>query len=70
VTERQTVRKTASSVADRDEILSLLSDAARKGHVGAMRLLLEEHRRADEPTEAPSVIDELSKKRKKAAGGG
>jgi hypothetical protein len=53
-------------VADRDEILVLLSTAARKGHVGAMRLLLEEHRRADESApETPSVIDELSKKRKK-----
>jgi hypothetical protein len=36
-----------------------------------MRLLLEEHRRADESApETPSVIDELSKKRTKASAGG
>jgi hypothetical protein len=54
-------------IATRDEILGWLSDAARKGHVPAMRLLLEELRH-DESAQAAtsSVIDELSAKRKRA----
>jgi hypothetical protein len=55
-------------VADRGELLALLSEAARKGRVGAMRILLTELRRdADaEPTtpqHRPGVIDELATKR-------
>jgi hypothetical protein len=52
-------------IASRAEILGLLSDAARQGHVGAMRLLLEELRRdGEDQVSAPSVIDELARKRK------
>jgi hypothetical protein len=54
-------------IATRAEILTYLTAAARRGHVPAMRLLLEELRH-DEGDQAgsPSVIDELSAKRKKA----
>lgn len=62
------VRAEVSEVANRDEILQLLSVAARKGHVGAMRLLLEELRHdGTVPAAKPSVIDELAGKRAKAA---
>src|SRR5436309_15961485 len=54
-------------VATREQILVWLSQAAAGGHVGAMRLLLEEHRRVGEDTaETPSVIDELASKRAEA----
>ncbi len=53
-----------SEIATREEILGLLSDAARAGHVGAMRLLLEELRR-DGEAGSPDFIDELLKKREK-----
>ena len=53
-------------IADRGEILGLLSTAARKGHVGAMRLLLEELRRDNENPAEKSVIDELAAKREAA----
>jgi hypothetical protein len=54
-----------SEIATRAQILVWLSTAARKGHVPAMRLLLEELRRdaGDQPSTS-SVIDELSAKRK------
>jgi hypothetical protein len=56
------------AVADREELLVLLTQAARKGNVPAMRILLEESRRdgSDEATSA-GIIDELASKRKKAA---
>ena len=58
------VRAKAGKVADRDEVLLLLSTAARQGHVGAMRLLLEELRRdGDEGSPEADFIDELAKKR-------
>jgi hypothetical protein len=55
-------------IADRDEILRLLSAAARRGNVPAMRLLLEELRRDGEEHATPSIIDELASKRQEAAG--
>ena len=55
-------------IAKREEILGWLSDAGRAGHVGAMRLLLEELRHDSGEALAPSVIDELAAKRQKAAG--
>jgi hypothetical protein len=59
-----------SDVADREEILLLLSAAARRGNVPAMRLLLEEQRRDTEAPAGASVIDELATKRTQAAGVG
>jgi hypothetical protein len=56
-----------NEIADRDEILGLLSTAARKGNVPAMRLLLEEQRRDGDETAGSGIIDELATKRKKAA---
>jgi hypothetical protein len=58
---------TKPQIADRAEILLLLSDSARDGHVGAMRLLLEELRRdGEQAASASKVIDELATKRRKA----
>jgi hypothetical protein len=51
------------AVADRSEILQLLTKAARKGNVPAMRLLLEELKSDGKPEKAGSVIDELAKRR-------
>jgi hypothetical protein len=52
------------AIADRDEVLALLTAAARKGNVGAMRLLLEELRRDEAgQTVTSGVIDELARKR-------
>jgi hypothetical protein len=59
--------KLPADVATREQILVWLSEAASKGHVGAMRLLLEEHRRDGDEVQAPSIIDELADKRQKAA---
>jgi hypothetical protein len=66
--------------ADREEVLRLLSTAARAGHVGSMRLLLAElHREADAEAKAqaaavakaqvetPGIISELADKRKPPA---
>ena len=58
-------------VADRAELLVLLSEAARKGRVGAMKILLTELRRdADAEPATPrhrrGVIDELATKREQA----
>ena len=61
-------KQTVAGIATRDEILQLLSDAARKGHVGAMRLMLEEIRHDGDRAATSSVIDELSTKRRNAAG--
>jgi hypothetical protein len=50
-------------IASRDELLVLLSEAARKGRVGAMKILLIELRRdqASTPAETPrlSIVDAL-----------
>ena len=57
------------NVADREELLELLSEAARKGRVGAMRILLSELKR-DTPTERatpepiPNIIDEIIERRR------
>jgi hypothetical protein len=56
-----------SDIAGRDEILLLLSAAARRGNVPAMRLLLEEQRRDGEAPAASNVIDEIAAKRSKTA---
>ena len=54
----------AESVATRSEILVLLSEAARRGHVPAMRLLLDELRYDEEARgTTSSVIDELASRR-------
>src|SRR5437867_983166 len=59
-------RAMKAKIATRDELLGFLSDAAREGHVGAMRLLLEELRRdGQNPSEEADFIDELARKRKK-----
>jgi hypothetical protein len=55
-------------IADRGELLVLLSEAARKGRVGAMKILLTELRRDANaepatPQHRLSVIDELATKR-------
>jgi hypothetical protein len=57
------------NVADREELLVLLSEAARKGRVGAMRILLTELQRDTGSEPAPpepfsSVIDEITKRRR------
>ena len=57
----------AEQIATRAEILVWLSEAAERGHVPAMRLLLEELRHDEAGAAVPSVIDELSTKRKKAS---
>jgi hypothetical protein len=58
-------------VPERDELLSLLGEAARGGSVTAMKVLLDERRRdGDDDSEkkpAVSVIDQLAERR--AAGG-
>jgi hypothetical protein len=46
-----------SEIADRDELLRILTDAARDGSVSAAKTLLEELRRDD--TEEPSDFDAL-----------
>jgi hypothetical protein len=59
------------AVADREELLKLLTAAARKGNVPAMRILLEESRRDGSDEAAPAgIIDELATKRKKATATG
>jgi hypothetical protein len=51
-------------VADREEVLALLSWAARDGSVIAMKTLLDELRRDAVPDEeVRSVIDELARRR-------
>ncbi len=55
-----------TEVADRKELLVLLSEAARKGRVGAMRILLAELKRDEQPGQhsAPlSILDEIAGKR-------
>jgi hypothetical protein len=56
----------ADRIATRDQILGWLSEAARKGHVPAMRLLLEEIRADEAAAAVPGVIDDLAKKRQAA----
>lgn len=62
---RPTVTVMADKIATRDEILGLLTAAARRGHVPAIRLLLDELRR--EEAVSSGVIDELASKRTKAS---
>jgi hypothetical protein len=57
----------SNHVADREELLVLLSEAARKGRVGAMRILLTEIRRdaePDTPAEPLGVIDEMARQQR------
>jgi hypothetical protein len=49
-------------VATREQLLALLTVAARAGHVGAMKVLIEELRR-DDPKASADFIDELARKR-------
>jgi hypothetical protein len=46
----------------RDELLRILGMQARRGHVTAIRILLEEYRRdrSDEDKPAASIFDELA----------
>ena len=61
--------KAKPKVADRDEILVLLTTAARGGNVPAMRLLLAELRLDGIDNEAAEdFIDELALKREAALG--
>ena len=49
-----------SDVADRDELLLLLTDRARSGSVPAMKALLDELRREDADEDSPaSALDAL-----------
>jgi hypothetical protein len=52
-------------VATREQLLRLLTVAARAGHVGAMKGLIEELRR-DDPDASADFIDELARKRENA----
>jgi hypothetical protein len=56
----------ADQIATRAEILVLLSSAAKRGHVPAMRLLLEELRHDEAAAAVPGIIDDLARKRQKA----
>jgi hypothetical protein len=51
------------SIATRREVLELLSAAARRGNVPAMRLLLDELRLEQANVAASGLIDELANKR-------
>jgi hypothetical protein len=59
-----------TEVADREELLVLLSGAARKGRVGAMRILLAELKQ-EEQTEPepqpipPGILDEIAAAKRK-----
>ena len=54
------------ATGDRAEVLGLLMVAAKKGSVAAMRILLDEAKRAGDgnPLKPRSVIDELASKRR------
>lgn len=61
-------------VPSREELLLLAGEQARKGSVTAIKLLLEEHRRADDNAdeEASGIAslyaqDELAKRRRRTA---
>jgi predicted transcriptional regulator len=58
-------RAPSGELADRAELLELLTERARDGHVTAMKTLLEEYRRDGNENTAPiqSKLDELAKKR-------
>jgi metal-responsive CopG/Arc/MetJ family transcriptional regulator len=58
-------REQHAEVADRDELLGLLTERARDGHVTAMKTLLDELRRDASNDEHPaaSVIDQLAARR-------
>ena len=49
----------ASEVADRDELLRVLTIRAREGNVAAIKALLDELRREDGDTDAGSTLDRL-----------
>jgi hypothetical protein len=51
------------SIATREEVLAILSAAARAGSVTACRVLLDELGRSEVPTQTESVIDELARRR-------
>lgn len=53
---------------DRDGLLKLLGVRAREGHVLAIRTLLDEYDRADQPTgrDPLAVVDELAKRRSRS----
>jgi hypothetical protein len=58
-----------TEVADREELLLLLSEAARKGRVGAMRILLAELKREEQTELGPQpnpfdLLDQISAKRR------
>ena len=53
----------ADEIATRAQILVWLSEAAERGNVPAMRLLLEEIRHDVDQAASSSVIDELTRKR-------
>jgi hypothetical protein len=59
-------------IPDRQELLELAGEQARKGSVTAIKLLLEEDRRNDDPHSGETGIealyeqDELAKRRKSA----
>jgi hypothetical protein len=51
------------SIATREEVLAILSAAARAGNVTACRVLLEELRRPEASTHEDTIIDELARRR-------
>ena len=55
----------ADEIATRAQILVWLSEAAKRGNVPAMRLLLEELRQ-DETGAEGGVIDDLARRRERA----
>jgi hypothetical protein len=57
-------RALVDDVADRQEILELLSAAAKMGSVLAAKTLLDELRRDPGSPGEPSIIDELAAKRR------
>jgi hypothetical protein len=48
-----------AGVADRDELLELLTEQARRGNVSAIRALLDELRREDGDEDTRSTLDAL-----------
>jgi hypothetical protein len=54
-------------IVTRQEVLELLSAAARRGNVPAMRLLLDELRLEQANPVASGLIDELASKRTRAS---
>jgi hypothetical protein len=50
-------------IATREEVMAILSAAARAGSVTACRVLLEELRRSEVSTQTDTIIDELARRR-------